>query len=87
MHFNILACILQSDSQMQSFCRNSWLVLACAFCNFVLISGVLFSFGMLFVELLDAFRAGKSKTAWIGSVQIGMYHLGGKLCVFCYSTI
>ena len=60
-----------------------WLVLACAFCNYVLIDGVRFSFGVLYVELLDAFGSGKSETAWIGSVQIGMFNLLGESSICC----
>ena len=54
-----------------------WVVLTCAFCNYVLIDGVRFSFGVLYVELLNTFRAGKGETAWIGSVQIGIFNLAG----------
>ena len=70
---------MRSGSQEHSLWLNKWLVLACAFCNYVLINGVLFSFGILFVELLDAFKAGKSETAWIGSLQAGVYNLAGEL--------
>ena len=42
-------------------------------------NGVCYSFGILYVELLDTFGAGKGETAWIGSIQVGLTNLGSKL--------
>ena len=54
----------------------------CAFCNYVLVNGVLYSFGMLYVELLDQFGEDKDVTAWIGSIQLGVVNFGGKWLYF-----
>ena len=56
----------------------SWVVLVAAFfCN-VCFDGIIFSFGVIYVELLDAFGASKSETSWIGSVISGMYGIIGE---------
>ena len=40
--------------------------------------GIRFSFGMLYVEWLQYFQGGKGETAWIGSILIGVYNIGGE---------
>ena len=57
---------------------SKWVVLFCAFANYVLVNGICYSFGILYVELLNSFGAGKGVTAWIGSIQIGLTNLGSK---------
>ena len=54
----------------------------CAFYNYVLVNGVLYAFGMLYVELLDQFGEDKDVTAWIGSIQLGVVNFGGKWSFF-----
>ena len=56
----------------------AWVVLVAAFfCN-VCFDGIIFSFGIIFIELLDAFGESKSDTAWIGSVISGTYGIVGE---------
>ena len=54
---------------------------------YVLIDGVRFSFGVLYVELLSTFKAGKGETAWIGSILIGVYNLGGRFLLVFFILI
>ncbi|ELU17542.1 hypothetical protein CAPTEDRAFT_88831, partial [Capitella teleta] len=46
----------------------SWLVLFAAFLSNVTFDGVIFSFGVFYVEFLGYFNAGRAQTSWIGSV-------------------
>ena len=58
-------------------------VVASLLCN-IIVDGVCFSFGVLYLELLEAFEESKGKTAWVGSLVPGMY-LGMGECslAFC----
>ncbi len=40
--------------------------------------GITYTFGVLFVDLLDAFGAGESTTSWIGSIQPALLYLTGE---------
>ena len=58
----------------------AWMVLVAAFfCN-VTFDGIIYSFGVLYVDLLDAFGESKGHTSWIGSVISGVYAIIGE-CV------
>ncbi|XP_077981837.1 monocarboxylate transporter 13-like [Glandiceps talaboti] len=45
-----------------------WVVALGSFIVFVVIGGQAYSFGVLYVEFLDAFGASKASTAWIGAL-------------------
>ena len=76
--FSDVAAPLNRDSvEMRSDWYSKWIVLTCAFFTFLLIDGVRLSFGVLFVDLLETFKAGKDNTAWIGSIQIGISNFAG----------
>ncbi|KAK3583079.1 hypothetical protein CHS0354_004024 [Potamilus streckersoni] len=49
-----------------------WVVCFGAFLVNFILDGTLFSFGILLIDLLDYFEETKSKTAWVGSTQLGM---------------
>ena len=68
---------MHRQDQVHKHWYDKWIVLLCAFCTYVIVDGVRFSFGILFVDLLETFKSGKSETAWVGSVQIGLTNLGG----------
>lgn len=54
----------------------SWLVCLAAVVSNVLICGFTFSYGILFPAILDEFKQGKAKSAWVGSIAmmgIGIY--------------
>ncbi|KAK3107095.1 hypothetical protein FSP39_007049 [Pinctada imbricata] len=56
-----------------------WMVcLGSFFINFIL-DGTMFTFGIILLELLDEFKETKAKTAWIGSVQLGISMLLGPI--------
>ena len=64
-----------SQKEPPTWCK--WFILAIAFIINVLITGVAFSYGILFVELLKEFNQGKGRTAAVGSVAIGfMFGVG-----------
>lgn len=49
-----------------------WVVCFASFMCFVILDGMLFTYGVLFVEFLDYFGRGKGETALVGSVFMGM---------------
>ena len=52
------------------------IVLASFFTN-LLVDGVCYSFGVLYVSLLEEFQETKAKTAWVGSLLPGCYLIIG----------
>ena len=56
----------------------AWIILIAAFfCN-VTFDGIIFSFGMFYLEFLEYFKQGRGVTSWIGSVISGVYAIVGK---------
>nr|XP_006816152.1 PREDICTED: monocarboxylate transporter 4-like [Saccoglossus kowalevskii] len=53
-----------------------WFIAFAGFIVYVLIGGGFFSFGVLYVSLLDAFGASKADTALVGSLSCGMGIIG-----------
>lgn len=45
-------------------------------CN-VIVDGIIFSFGILLPEISAEFNETKATTAWIGSLQTGLYLIVG----------
>lgn len=54
-----------------------WVIVFAFFLIEVLVDGIRFSFGVYFVEFLDEFKRGKGETAWVGSLMVAIYNLGG----------
>ncbi len=54
-----------------------WVVCAGAFLCMVILDGMMFSFGVLLLELLDYFQEGKGKTAMVGSALMGTHLIAG----------
>ncbi|CAC5399656.1 Monocarboxylate transporter 14,Monocarboxylate transporter 9 [Mytilus coruscus] len=48
-----------------------WVVVGSAFMALMLVDGMLFTLGILYIEFLDEFKEGKGKTAWITSLIPG----------------
>ncbi|XP_013400768.1 monocarboxylate transporter 13 [Lingula anatina] len=46
-----------------------WLVVLASFFIHFIVDGILFSFGVLYVTLLNEFEESKSATSWVGSIQ------------------
>lgn len=46
-------------------------------CN-VIVDGIIFSFGILLLEISEEFNEKKASTAWIGSLQAGFYLIAGQ---------
>ncbi|KAK0097912.1 hypothetical protein PV326_012800 [Microctonus aethiopoides] len=59
-----------------------WVVVAASFMVNLIADGITFSFGVIFVEFLNYFGEGKSKTAWIGSLFMAMPLLSGPVASF-----
>ncbi len=56
----------------------AWIILVAAFfCN-VTFDGIIFSFGMFYLEFIDYFKQGRGVTSWIGSVISGVYAIVGE---------
>ena len=56
----------------------AWFVLVAAFLGNVTFDGIVFSFGVFYLEFLDTFKVGRGPTSWIGSVISAVYALIGK---------
>ena len=52
------------------------IVFASFMCN-VIVDGIIFSFGILLLEISEEFHESKARTAWIGSLQAGFYLIIG----------
>ena len=64
----------------------SWLVLVAAFfCN-VTFDGIIFSFGIFYVEFLQYFNEGRGLTSWTGSMISAVYGLVGNTFSFTFIT-
>jgi uncharacterized membrane protein len=59
-----------------------WVVVFSSFVIHVLIDGIKYSFGIMFIELMESFGENKSKTSWVMSIQIGVMLLSGKFTIF-----
>ena len=55
-----------------------WLVTFSAFSIAIIVDGISFTFGILFIELLDYYEESKSLTSWVISVMNGTYLSIGK---------
>ncbi|XP_032677306.1 uncharacterized protein LOC116846953 isoform X2 [Odontomachus brunneus] len=77
------------NSSLGQFCEArppdggwGWVVVAASFMVNLIADGITFSFGVIFVEFLNYFGEGKSKTAWIGSLFMAMPLLSGPVASF-----
>ena len=59
-----------------------WVVVAASFMVNLIADGITFSFGVIYVEFLEYFGEGKSKTSWIGSLFMAMPLLSGPVASF-----
>ncbi len=55
-----------------------WVICAAAFVCMVILDGMMFSFGVFFLDLLDDFGESKGTTAWVGSTLMGTHLIVGK---------
>lgn len=79
----------EDNSSLGQFCEPrapdggwGWVVVAASFMVNLIADGVTFSFGVIYVEFLNYFGEGKSKTAWIGSLFMAMPMLSGPIAGF-----
>ena len=56
-----------------------WLVCFGSFTLQALTVGITYTFGIIFVELLDYFKTTESTAAWIGSIQPALLYFTGVL--------
>lgn len=63
-----------------------WVVVFASFMLQALTIGITYTFGVMFVDLLEAFGAGESTTSWIGSIQPALLYFTGQFmcCRRCY---
>ena len=54
-----------------------WVVVFASFMCNVIVDGIIFSFGILLPEISAEFNETKATTAWIGSLQTGLYLIVG----------
>ncbi|XP_034248807.1 uncharacterized protein LOC117649820 isoform X2 [Thrips palmi] len=77
------------DSSLEKFSEPArpdggwgWVVVAASFMVNLIADGITFSFGVLYVEFLNYFNEGKSKTSLIGSLFMAMPLLSGPVASF-----
>ena len=56
-----------------------WVVVLASFTLQALTIGITYTFGIMYVELLEYFQASRSATAWIGSIQPCLLYFTGNL--------
>ena len=44
----------------------------------IILDGMMFSFGVFFLDLLDSFGESKGKTSWVGSTLMGTHLIMGE---------
>lgn len=66
-----------------------WMVVLSAFFQSALVFGVLRSFGIFFVEFVEAFEEQAARVSWIASIGIAVQQLGSECCawVWCPKTL
>ena len=61
----------------------AWVVLFASFFSNVIVDGVSYAVGIFYVAFLEAFEGDHAKTAWVGSVLIGVYLTIGEIVSCC----
>lgn len=56
-----------------------WVVAAASCVLQFLYNGTCFTFGIIFVDLIRYFEASQAVTSWIGSIQMALLNLTGKV--------
>jgi hypothetical protein len=59
--------------------RYGWVVVMATFFISLIVDGLFYSFGILFVELLEYFQQERSSTVAIGSIMFGFMYLIGNI--------
>ncbi|KAH7952239.1 hypothetical protein HPB52_020344 [Rhipicephalus sanguineus] len=54
-----------------------WVIVFASFICFVIVDGIIFSFGIFLREFASTFNESKGSTAWVASIQTGCYLLAG----------
>ena len=55
-----------------------WMVVFAYFWISVITDGIRYSFGVMFISLLEAFGRGNGETAWVGGLLAGTTNVVGK---------
>jgi len=58
------------------------MIVFCSFGLHVILDGITYSFGVIFVALLEDFQGGKGDTAWILSIFVGVTLGTGEFRIF-----
>lgn len=64
-----------------------WVIVVAFFLIEILVDGIRFSWGLYFVEFLNAFNRTKADTAWIGALMVGTYNLCGPMFAFIVNKV
>ena len=59
-----------------------WMVVIGSFMIHVIADGIVYSFGIFYMEFLDYYKGGKGETAWVGSLVPGVTLTVGKCDIF-----
>uniref|UniRef100_T1JKY7 Major facilitator superfamily (MFS) profile domain-containing protein n=1 Tax=Strigamia maritima TaxID=126957 RepID=T1JKY7_STRMM len=71
-----LSCAFEPNSPDGGW---GWVVVFAAFMTNLIADGITFSFGVMYVEFVNYFKQSKGKTAWIGSLFMGIPLLAGPI--------
>ncbi len=56
------------------------MVVLASFLNHVVVDGITFTFGIMFVVFQQQFESSKAQTAMVGSLLAGWYLMSGEVC-------
>jgi len=65
-------CETHDTKWTKYFTWGCMVVFASFMCN-VIVDGIIFSFGVVLLEIAETFNETRGKTAWVGSLQTGCY--------------
>ncbi|XP_013400924.1 monocarboxylate transporter 9-like [Lingula anatina] len=63
---------MEQSSRVQTDRCIDWLVVLASFFIHFIVDGIIFSFGVFYITLLNEFEESKSATSWVGSIQIAV---------------
>ena len=58
-----------------------WVVVFASFMIHIIADGVVYSFGIFYIEFLEYFKGGKGETSWIGSLVPGVTFATGRYSI------
>ncbi|XP_013400915.1 monocarboxylate transporter 13-like [Lingula anatina] len=70
---------MEESSELQTDRCIDWLVVLASFLIHFIVDGIIYTFGVFYIALLNEFEESKSATSWVGSIQIAMSWIIGPI--------